>query len=82
MTDNVRLFTGITKLDLPIDLVLDKAKDALEGGEGVVVLGYDADGDEYFAASYADGPNVLWLLERLKKKLLAVPETHFGVEDE
>jgi hypothetical protein len=36
------------------------------------VLGYDAGGDEYFASSYADGGTVLWLMERLKKRLLQV----------
>lgn len=62
-------FTGITKLDMPVDVVLEAAKDQLEG---VVILGYTKDGDEYFASTYASGPEVLWLLERLKKHLLDV----------
>ena len=34
-------------------------------------MGFTADGDEeYFASSYADGGTVLWLLERLKKRLI------------
>lgn len=41
---------------------------------GVVILGYDPDGEEYFASSYADGGDVLWLLERLKMRLLAIPD--------
>jgi hypothetical protein len=62
-------FTGITKLDLPPDRILESAVGALDA---VVVLGYDKEGKEYFASSYADGGDVLWLMERLKKKLLEV----------
>lgn len=60
-------FTGITKLDLPADRVLEAAKDQLEG---VVILGYTKEGDEYFASTYANGGTVNWLLDRCKQKLL------------
>ena len=43
-------FTGITKLDLPVDRVLDAAKETLDG---VVIMGYTTDGEEYFASTYA-----------------------------
>ena len=59
----------ITKLNLPVDRVLDEAKDRLEG---VVIIGYDKDGEEYFASTYADGADVLWLLERAKHELMHV----------
>jgi len=59
----------ITFLDLPPDRILENAKGRLQG---VVILGYDEDGDEYFASSYADGGEVLWLLEMLKLQLLTV----------
>ena len=62
-------FTGITKLDLPVDRVLDAAKETLEG---VVIMGWTTDGEEYFASTYADGSTVLWLAERMKKMLLEV----------
>lgn len=64
---SVVTFRGITKLDLPPDRILE---DAIGKLEGVVILGYTKEGDEFFASSYADGGNVLWLLERLKKQLL------------
>lgn len=64
---DVVTFSGITKLDLPPDRILE---DAIGKLEGVVILGYTKEGDEFFASSYADGGNVLWLLERLKKQLL------------
>lgn len=60
-------FTGITKLDLPADRILEQAEGKLEG---VVIMGYTTEGEEYFASSYADGGNVLWLAERLKTMLI------------
>ena len=59
----------ITKLELPVDTVLESAKEQLDG---VVILGYDKDGESYFASTYADGGEVLWLLEKAKKALLEV----------
>jgi|GEM_PF-2705635 len=67
-TAQVLRWRGITKLDLPADQILGAAQEA--GLRCVVVLGYDADGAEYFASSIADGADVLWLLERLKQQLL------------
>lgn len=67
MGDIVNLNT-VTTLDIDPDRVIDSLKDA--DLEGVVVLGYTSDGEEYFASSYADGGDVLWLLERLKLQLL------------
>lgn len=64
-------FTGITKLDMPPDHILEAAKGKLEG---VVIIGYDKDDDEYFASSYADGGTVVWLLERCKRRLLNSPD--------
>jgi coenzyme F420-reducing hydrogenase delta subunit len=66
---NVIRFNGVTRLNVEPDIVLEAAIGALDG---VVVLGYSKDGEEYFASSYADGGDVLWLLERLKKQLLEV----------
>ncbi len=66
---NVIPFTGITKLDLDPYTVLENTKGKLEGA---VILGYDKEGKEYFASTYADGGNVLWLLERCKLNLLRI----------
>lgn len=57
----------VTRLDVPPDRVLRSAMGKMEG---VVVIGFDLDGNEYFASTYADGGTVIWLLERLKQKLL------------
>lgn len=77
MTDEQRtakiiLFTGVTRLDLSPDTVLEQAKGKMDG---IVILGWaksEFEGDEplYFASSYADGGTVLWLLEQCKKTLL------------
>lgn len=60
---------NVTKLDLPVDRVLESAKNELEG---VVLMGYDKEGELYFASTYADGGDVLWLVENLKKNLLGI----------
>jgi len=57
----------ITRLDLPADKVLNAAIDKLETA---VIIGWDKDGDFYFASSKADGGDVLWLIEKAKKLLL------------
>ena len=40
--------------------------------DGVVVLGFDDDGELCFASSIADGGTVIWLLEQAKLALLNV----------
>ena len=60
---------NITKLDLPVDRVLEAAKEHLEG---VVLMGYDKEGNLSFASTYADRGEVLWLIESCKKRLLEV----------
>jgi hypothetical protein len=62
-------FTGITTLDISPDTILEAAIGKMEG---IVIMGWDKDGQEYFASSYADGGTVLWLAERLKLRLLCV----------
>lgn len=58
---------NVTRLDLPVDRVLEAAKGELEGA---ILLGYTKEGEEYFSSTYADGGMVLWLIERLKQRLL------------
>lgn len=60
---------NITRLDIPADTVLENAKGQMEG---VVLIGWDNDGDLYFGSTYADGGTVLWLLEKTKQRLLNV----------
>jgi len=58
---------GVTKLDLPADRILEAAKGKLEG---VVLIGFDDDGEVYTASSYADGGTVMWLLEMCKQRMM------------
>lgn len=55
------------KLDIPAEKVLTAAVGEVDR---VLVLGYDNDGEEYFAASFADKAEVLWLVERFRQQLL------------
>lgn len=64
---NVVALSVITSHDIPADRVLVSAIGQLES---VIVIGYDKDGDEYFASSIADGGDTLWLMERFKMALL------------
>lgn len=57
----------LTRLDVPPDKVLTAA---VGGMNQVLVLGYDKEGEEYFASSWTDRAEVLWLVERFKQQLL------------
>lgn len=48
---------------------MDNAKEA--GLTSAIILGWDEDGDIYFAASMADGGDALWLIEKAKRALLS-----------
>ena len=42
--------------------------------EGVVISGFDKDGEVWAASSYADGGTVMWLLEACKTKMMDAVE--------
>ena len=65
---NMVNFTGVSRLDIDPARILERAQSA--GLKSVVVLGYDENGDEYFATSYADGGDMLWLLRRAEHVLM------------
>lgn len=62
----------LTKLDMPVERIIDRARD--HGLAEVVICGFGTDGEFYFAASRADGGSVLWALEVAKKRLLGVAD--------
>jgi len=70
MADNIIPLGNITRLDYPTDRVLDECKGHCS--VGVVIAGWDDDGQLCFASSIADGGDVLWLLERAKQELMEV----------
>ncbi len=55
-----------TTLDLPVDRVLDGAKDC----ERVIVIGVTPDGDYHFASSLANRHTILWDIEQCKRTLM------------
>ena len=71
MSDKVLFLNNTTRLNLPANRILQGAMDKLDS---VVIAGHTKDGEEYFDSSLADGGDVLWLLERMKKKLLEIPD--------
>jgi len=58
---------GVTKLDLPVDRILENSKGQYEG---LVLIGFNKDGEVIAASTYADGGTVLWLLEACKIKMM------------
>ena len=59
----------ITTLDLPSDRLLEKA---IGNVDDVLIIGWDKQGELYFASSKGDGGHCLWLMELAKKQLLEV----------
>jgi hypothetical protein len=76
VTDNVIRWPGISSLPTSPSRILEDATAANLGS--VVVLGFDADGGEYFASSEADGAQALWHLERARHKLMQVVDRMSG----
>lgn len=70
--DKVITLDCITRLDLPVDRILNAALGS--DLESCVIVGFDKDGELYFASSKADGGDVIWLFELAKKKLLEMCE--------
>jgi len=66
--DNVVDFTGYTDGDVPVEKVLDGAKEGVVGD--VVVIGDGVDDMLYFATSSGNAPRILWLLEQAKLRLM------------
>ena len=68
MTAEIKPFTGLTSLDIPADRVLQAA--IAHGMSEVVVCGFDADGQSYFASSIADAASVLYHFDRARWRLM------------
>lgn len=67
---NVINLPVITTLDIPAERILGKAIEA--DLKEAMVIGTTKDGDFYFAATFGDGGNVLWLLERTRIEIMRV----------
>lgn len=58
----------ITRLDIPPDRVIEALKAA--NLKSIVVIGYQEDGEFYFASNKADGGDVLWALQQAIHRLI------------
>lgn len=72
---NVVPLSLVTTQDLSPDLLLWRALGELSE---VVIIGFDSDGAEYFASSKGNGPDVLWLIERSRHKLMTIVDEQTG----
>ena len=78
MTGNVVEFTGITKLDLDPDRILEAAKGKMES---VLIIGFTTEGAEYFASSKADAEYPIYMVERAKHRLMKMIDEMSGGEE-
>ena len=70
LAPNVTVLPVITTLDVEAERVL---KAALESElKTCIIIGERADGELYFAATVADGGDVLWWIEKAKLALMGV----------
>lgn len=64
---NVILVDFATTQPIPAERVREAAEETCEK---LLCIGIDKDGDPYYASSFADEQEMLWLIERFKQKLL------------
>ncbi len=67
-----------TKLDLPVERVIKRAAEA--SLTEIVVVGFDEDGELFFAATKADAGAVIWQLEMAKYRLLKLCDVNEPME--
>lgn len=71
---NVIKFPGGTTLGIPVDAVLDSARDAEL--VDIIIVGWEKDnGDLYASASFSDAGDLIWLWEMFKVYLFRITET-------
>lgn len=62
MTAQIIKWSGLTKLDIPVERVLNGALD--RELQSAVVVGFTQEGDLHFASSVASGAEAIFLLQR------------------
>ena len=76
--DNVVELDMITRLDIPPERILNGALKA--DLEQAFVIGWGRDGELYTASSFANGPELLWMIELAKKRLLAIGDGEVPID--
>jgi hypothetical protein len=69
MTNKISIIPLATSESYSPDVILEVAKEQLDA---VIVIGYTKEGKRYFASSTADGPEVVWMMEKAKLDLLNI----------
>lgn len=67
--ENVIVAPIVSKIEAQPDDVLRHSIGQLQS---CIVIGFDKDGEEYYASSIADGATALWLLARMQHLLLSI----------
>jgi len=57
-----------TRNDIPVERVRQAAEEVCEK---ILIIGIDKNGKPYYSASFADGKQMLWMIEQFKHKLLS-----------
>ena len=57
-----------TSQDVPVERVRESAESECEK---LLCIGIDKNGNPYYATSFSDGQEMLWMIERFKAKLLS-----------
>lgn len=68
MNNVVTLTPLMTTLDIPVENVLDGAKEMEL--KKVLVIGINKDDELYAAASFSDAADMIWMMEKVKKYIL------------
>lgn len=65
---NIAILPVTTRHDLPVARIIQGLDPALL--DSLVCVGWDKNGELYFASTTADGGNVMWLFELAKRELM------------
>lgn len=68
--DNVIVFPGFTTLDIPVERPLKAALKEVDNIEDIFICGRMKDGAYFFASSTANGPEIVWMIERAKQVIM------------
>ena len=68
MKDNLIFLDTKTKLDIPAERVREAAE---KNCEKLIVIGIDKDGNDYYAANFADAALTYFMVSKFQHKLLA-----------
>lgn len=66
--DNLIILNMETRLDIPVDRVREAAE---KNCEKLIIVGIDKDGNDYYAANFADAALTYYLVSKFRYKLIS-----------